>query len=308
MLVYTREHFPMALSIGLHLLMIIALTADFSGKAKKNTNPDVVSVPMFVVDLNKVKIGERTNLPPKLIKSGKKKSTGNKTSKLASAYTGGGSRASGGSGGATVFNPTGAHLSQGVKKLPSNLMKNNGKISDLLNGLGKKDEDDTPKKLPEFKSLLASLDGKKDKYAGYAVDSDIDEDDPDIVNTGIEGGQGGSYMQELSVSEKDLIGLRLRECWNLDPGAKGIQDMVIEIRVYLSEKGIVSEAKILNKSRMKKDSAFRSVAESARRAVFVCDKKEENSPFRIFPKNYPNTYESWKTLLLRFNPMDGGVG
>lgn len=298
----------MALSIGLHLSMLIALTVDFSGKMKKTVNPDVVSVPMFVVDLNQVKIGERTNLPPKLIKSGKKKSAEGKTSKLASAYTGGGSRVSSG-GGATVFNPTGAHLSQGVKKLPSNLIKDNkGQISNLLNGLGKKDETDQNKNLPEFKSLLASLDGKKDRYAGYAVDSDIDEDDPDIVNTGIEGGQGGSYMQELSVSEKDLIGLRLRECWNLDPGAKGIQDMVIEIRVYLNEKGIVTEAKILNRARMKKDSAFRSVAESARRAVFVCDKKEENSPFRIFPKHYPNTYESWKTLLLRFNPMDGGVG
>ncbi|MCQ2966624.1 MAG: hypothetical protein MJ250_07825 [Alphaproteobacteria bacterium] len=299
----------MALSIGLHLLLIVALTADFSGKTKKSANPDVVSVPMFVVDLNKVKIGERTNLPPKLIKSGKKKSagTGEKTSKLVSAYSAGGAKVSSG-GGSSVFNPTGAHLSQGVKKLPTNLMKNDGKISDLLNSIGKKDEGEAPKKLPEFKSLLASLDGKQDKFAGYAVDSDIDEDDPDIVNTGIEGGQGGSYMQELSVSEKDLIGLRLRECWNLDPGAKGIQDMVIEIRVYLNEKGIVSEAKILNRARMKKDSAFRSVAESARRAVFVCDKKEENSPFRIFPKNYPNTYESWKTLLLRFNPMDGGVG
>lgn len=134
-----------------------------------------------------------------------------------------------------------------------------------------------------------------------------DVDPEEIATEGIEGGQGGSYMQELSVSEKDMIGIKLRECWNLDPGVRGAHDMLIEIRVFLSREGTVRDVKILNKSRYNKDTAYRSVAESARRAVYICDKKNEESPFKIFPQNYEQSYDTWKTLLLRFNPFDGGV-
>lgn len=88
---------------------------------------------------------------------------------------------------------------------------------------------------------------------------------------------------------------------------RGAQDMLIEIRVFLNREGTVKDVKILNKSRYNKDTAFRSVAESARRAVYICDKKNEESPFKIFPKNYEQSYDMWKTLLLRFNPFDGGV-
>ena len=114
-------------------------------------------------------------------------------------------------------------------------------------------------------------------------------------------------MQELSVSEKDMIGIKLRECWNLDAGVRGVQNMLIEIRVFLKKDGTVKDVKILNKSRYNKDAAYRSVAESARRAVYICDKKKDASPFKIFPKNYQDAYDTWKTLLLRFNPLDGGV-
>ena len=114
-------------------------------------------------------------------------------------------------------------------------------------------------------------------------------------------------MQELSVSEKDLVGIRLRECWNLDAGVRGVQKMLVEIRVFLNKDGTVKDVKILNKAKYNKDTAFRSVAESARRAVYICDKKKEESPFKMFAKNYKDSYDTWKTLLLRFNPYDGGV-
>lgn len=83
--------------------------------------------------------------------------------------------------------------------------------------------------------------------------------------------------------------------------------MTVEIRAYLNRDGTVRDTKILNTGRYKKDSAFRSVAESARRAVYICDKKGDESPFKIFPKYYEQTYDNWKTLMLRFNPFDGGV-
>ena len=157
-----------------------------------------------------------------------------------------------------------------------------------------------------FKTLLASVDGIKNGM-GYADMKTVETDPEEMTTEGIEGGQGGSYMQELSVSEKDMIGIKLRECWNLDPGVRGVQDMLIEIRVFLNREGTVKDVKILNKARYNKDTAFRSVAESARRAVYICDKKNAESPFKIFPEHYGQSYDMWQTLLLRFNPFDGGV-
>ena len=59
------DHSPFVLSITLHLFAVFLLTYDFSSENKSN----VVSVPMFVVDLSQVKIAEMTNLPPKLAKT-----------------------------------------------------------------------------------------------------------------------------------------------------------------------------------------------------------------------------------------------
>lgn len=313
------EHLPIVMSVTLHLLAVIALTADFSSEKKS----DVVSVPMFVVDLSQVKIAEMTNLPPKLKKSDAKKNT--KKSVRTSAY----SKASSGrtkpevrggakSGGGAKGKSSGAMLESDLNNLlkdVTDVKKKETKQEDASSVLMQtinsiKNEAEHPSgggKDDPFKTLLASVDGIKGGM-GYADANTEAEVDPDeIVTDGIEGGQGGSYMQELSVSEKDMIGIRLRECWNLDAGVRGVQNMLIEIRVFLNKDGTVKDAKILNKSRYNKDTAYRSAAESARRAVYICDKKKEESPFRIFPKNYQESYDTWNTLLLRFNPFDGGV-
>lgn len=301
----------MVLSVGLHLIVVVLLTVDFLSVEAKDK---VVSVPMFVVDLDKVKIGEMTNLPPKLDKT-KKASVSAQKSVKTSAYSKAGASLSRGGSGSGAKSSSGAHLSNDLNKVLTKVTKKPSSKTDeavasMLNSLkssgaggngGKSGEDDP------FKTLLASVDGIKNgmgKAGGDAADVNPDE----IVTEGVEGGAGGSYMQELSVSEKDLIGLRLRECWNMDAGVRGAQNMIVEIRVFLSKEGRVKDAKILNTKRYNSDSAFRSTAESARRAVYICDRKKEKSPFAIFSKNYEESYDAWKTLLLRFNPFDGGVG
>ncbi|MBO4519959.1 MAG: hypothetical protein J5787_02010 [Alphaproteobacteria bacterium] len=307
------DNLPIVMSLSLHLLAVFLLTYDFSSESKS----DVVSVPMFVVDLSQVKVAEITNLPPKLTKSASQK-TGKKSVRT-SAYSkasaqsakpesrGGAKSGSGGkkqSSGAMLENDLNKMLKSvttAPKKAeaPSDVqMVNSVRSSGTQSGGGSDDP---------FKTLLASVDGIKSGmgYADAQTEAEVDADE--IVTEGIEGGQGGSYMQELSVSEKDLIGIKLRECWNLDAGVRGVQNMLIEIRVFLDKDGTVKDAKILNKTKYNKDAAFRSVAESARRAVYICDKKNEESPFRLFSKNYEEAYDTWKTLLLRFNPFDGGV-
>ena len=306
------DHFPVVCSLTLHLFAVILLTYDFSSAEKKS---NVVSVPMFVVDLSKVKVTEMTNLPPKLKKAEEKKKEPKKTVKT-SAY----SKASiksekTQSGGETksAASFTGESRSSGTM-LESDLTK---LLADVTSKDKKKEKTDVKPVNSikntgggtddPFKTLLASVDGIKSGmgYADTRTEAEVNRDE--IVTDGIEGGQGGSYMQELSVSEKDMIGIKLRECWNLDAGVRGVQDMLIEIRVYLNRDGGVTDAKILNKARYNKDTAYRSVAESARRAVYICDKKKEESPFRMFSNNYRDSYDTWKTLLLRFNPLDGGV-
>lgn len=308
---YTREHAPMVLSVSLHLLVVILLTVDFISTEAKDK---VVSVPMFVVDLDKVKVAEMTNLPPKLDKTKKAGVSAQKSVKTSSYSKAGASLSRGGSG-SGAKSSSGAHLSNDLDKVLTKVTKKKSSKTDeavasMLNSLknsgaggkGGNTRNDDP-----FKTLLASVDGMKNGM-GRADDVPADVNPDEIVTEGVEGGSGGSYMQELSVSEKDLIGMRLRECWNMDAGVRGAQNMIIEIRVFLSKDGRVKDAKILNTKRYGKDSAFRSAAESARRAVYICDRKKEKSPFAIFSKNYEESYDAWKTLLLRFNPFDGGVG
>ena len=301
----------MVLSVGLHLIVVILLTVDFLSVEAKDK---VVSVPMFVVDLDKVKVGEMTNLPPKLDKT-KKASVSAQKSVKTSAYSKAGASLSRGGSGSGAKSSSGAHLSNDLNKVLTKVTKKPSSKTDeavasMLNSLkssgaggngGKSGEDDP------FKTLLASVDGIKSGM-GKAGEDAADVNPDEIVTEGVEGGAGGSYMQELSVSEKDLIGMRLRECWNMDAGVRGAQNMIVEIRVFLSKEGRVKDAKILNTKRYNSDSAFRSTAESARRAVYICDRKKEKSPFAIFSKNYEESYDAWKTLLLRFNPFDGGVG
>ncbi len=310
--VFVRDHLPMSLSVFLHLSVIIFLTVDFASREAKK--PAVVSVPMFVVDLNKVKIGDVTNLPPKLVESwGAKKAAPKSRSVRTSAYSKAGTGLSRGGAGFESA-PSGAHLSTESKPIEkpdaATSAETDKAVAKMLNSLkssGKGGADGSAKDDDSFKTLLASVDGMK-KSLGRADEPPPDLPEDEMVTDGIEGGDGGSYMQDLSVSEKDLLGLRLRGCWNMDAGVRGIKDMLIEIRVWLDRDGTVKDVKILNTGRMKRDAAFKSVAESARRAVYVCDKKKEDSPFKLFPKHYKDTYDTWKTLLLRFNPMDGGVG
>jgi hypothetical protein len=99
----------------------------------------------------------------------------------------------------------------------------------------------------------------------------------------------------------------MRECWNLDPGARGIGDMLIEVRVSLRADGTVAAVKIADTLRYGGDSAFRSVAESARRAVYICGNKGEESPFYLLASRHPDKYEVWQNMVFFFNPLTGGV-
>ena len=154
-----------------------------------------------------------------------------------------------------------------------------------------------PKENLALKSLLASV----SKIEESIKDRPQEETKTDDANQGVIGGSGGFLNRDLTISDKDALAAMIRRCWNFDAGAKGIENMVIEIRAFLNQDGSVRNVEIIDISRYNNDSFFRSIAESARRAVFIC------SPFTMLPEKYPEKFDNWKTLFLRFNPMDGGV-
>jgi hypothetical protein len=169
-----------------------------------------------------------------------------------------------------------------------------------------------PKKQPEkevkkeepqlanpLKSLLASVDALE-KEANKSATATIKEG-TDVANMGVEGGTAGSYFSDLSISEMDALAGQLRACWNLDPGAMGIEDMIVEIKAQLNQDGTVRSVEIMNGSRYSSDSHFRSVADSAKRAVYIC------APYKILSEKYAEKYEEWRVLRLRFNPIDQSV-
>ena len=78
---------------------------------------------------------------------------------------------------------------------------------------------------------------------------------------------------------------------------EAIQLALEELNIDLED----AKVDILDESRYNSDTHFRSVADSARRAVFIC------APYSIFADKYADKYDMWKTMLLRFNPINHSV-
>ena len=303
-------------SIALHLAVLILFLVDMPAFWHRDMTLNQVPI---IVDLNNVKISEMTNLPPKAKRGPEEKQASKIKRKIEKNYTKNESAKQ-----PEVKNkpqqdaeeapaakqehaeepkqdflvaPQPKKPKSPVKKAPVPKPARKPAVPDKAKEQPKKEE---PQLANPLKSLLASVDalekeGEKDQTATIKKDAEVN-------NMGIEGGTGGSYFSELSISETDAIAGRLRACWNLDPGARGIQDMVIEIRAYLDRNGKVREVKILDTARYNSDPHFKSVADSARRAVYICE-----PVYSIFADKYPEKYDLWNTMLLRFNPLDASV-
>ena len=101
---------------------------------------------------------------------------------------------------------------------------------------------------------------------------------------------------KLSVSELDAIRDQIADCWNIPAGAKGAQDLIVDIFVRMNPDGTVRAAEVTDKSRMRVDPFFRTAAESAIRAL----RNPRCSPLRL-PLD---KYDLWKTFTIGFNPRD----
>lgn len=308
-------------SLALHFVVFLLIMVDiplfWHNKTTLNQLP-------IIVDLNNVKISEMTNLPPKA-KMGKEDKAASKVKrKIENNYTKEEPKKDDkrptakepeeetAPEEAAPTEPKKDYLvapqpkkPKAPKKkptppVPAAKPKPKPKPKPEVKKEQKQPEKGKPQLANPLKSLLASVDALEKEVGNTNQEATIKEG-TEVNNMGIEGGTGGSYFSELSISEIDAIAGRLRACWNLDPGAMGIKDMIIEIRAFLNKDGSVRKVDIINTSRYNSDAHFRSVADSARRAVYIC------APYSIFADKYADKYDKWNTMLLRFNPLDGQI-
>lgn len=308
-------------SLALHFVAFLLIMVDIPLFWHNKTTLNQVPI---IVDLNNVKISEMTNLPPKA-KMGKEDKAASKVKrKIENNYTKEEPKKDDkrptakepeeetAPEEAAPTEPKKDYLvapqpkkPKAPKKkptppVPAAKPKPKPKPKPEVKKEQKQPEKGKPQLANPLKSLLASVDALEKEVGNTNQEATIKEG-TEVNNMGIEGGIGGSYFSELSISEIDAIAGRLRACWNLDPGAMGIKDMIIEIRAFLNKDGSVRKVDIINTSRYNSDAHFRSVADSARRAVYIC------APYSIFADKYADKYDKWNTMLLRFNPLDGQI-
>ena len=307
-------------SLALHLLVFIIFMIDLP--LFWHRDDPFRQVPI-IVDLNKVKISEMTNLPPKAKRGKEAKAASTIKRKIEDTYTKDKPKEKPAEEKKPEAKPDKKQEVQAVDEKPEEpkddylvapqpkkpkapVKKKQEKFVPVQKPKPKPKQQPKPKadKTPELanplKSLLASVDALE-KNLGETSQEAVIEEDARVNNMGVEGGTQGSYFSELSISEIDAIAGRLRACWNLDPGAMGAQNMIVEIRAYLRQDGSVDQVDILDQSRYNSDTHCRSVADSARRAVYIC------APYKIFAEKYADNYDMWKTMLLRFNPLDATI-
>lgn len=268
------------LSLGLHTIIICLMFADFHFSREYTKAPPAI----LMVDLTKVKIANKTNLPQKAVvqKKQPKKEEPKPIPK--------------------VDKPT-----QEVKKeepkpepkpapVPKDAVAVQPKKDEKKKEPEKPESKQKPKK-PDYdlKSLLASVEKIRQENTSPSTDQN-----PEALDNGME----GRIDKLLTISDKDFIRSKLRDCWYIDGGAQNIDEITVEIRVLINKDGSIRDAKIMNNMNL---PAFKSLSESAKRAVYICAQKGDESPFKILADNYADHYQDWKELYLNFNPMDANV-
>lgn len=168
----------------------------------------------------------------------------------------------------------------------------------------KKQEEQAKVRSNALKSLMQEIDNDKNIDIGEKTQTAMIKEGTQVNNMGIEGGNSkGSYFSDLTISETDAIASLLRQNWNLDPGAIGIEGMMVEIRVHLTRDGTIQKIEFVDQSRFNSDPSYRSVAESAQRAIIATQQAFKE----VFGQKYADRYDVWNTLRLYFDPLDKGV-
>ena len=91
----------------------------------------------------------------------------------------------------------------------------------------------------------------------------------------------------LGLSELDRLRAHISSCWEPPIGAKGADQLKVDIQVKLEKDGSVKQAEIADRNRYGSDVLYRAAANSARRAVLACQ------PLPLPPEKY----QFWKEFI-----------
>lgn len=101
----------------------------------------------------------------------------------------------------------------------------------------------------------------------------------------------------LSMSEIDNIRSQIQKNWNVPGGARGAESMIVTLRIKLGPDGMVTSVEVAkdDRHRMREDQFFRTMAESAVRAV---------NRTRQIKYLSPEKYHLWRDITVKFDPRE----
>jgi outer membrane biosynthesis protein TonB len=104
------------------------------------------------------------------------------------------------------------------------------------------------------------------------------------------------FAAKATMTERDHIRAQIERHWLIDAGAQGLEDMAIVLTIRIDPAGNVVDVRVAGESwaRYTTDSAYRAVAESARRAAL-----------KASPLDYPREkYDIFRDMELVFRPQN----
>ena len=168
----------------------------------------------------------------------------------------------------------------------------------------KKPEPPKPEKPPEkpqekpsppkdaLASVLKNIQKLKDTTPTSPTPNPDAEESPKAVTST----QAPSAGQQLSISELDALRRQISQCWNVPAGGRGVENMQIELYIEVSEDRIPTRVEVVDKAKMASDPFFRTMAESAQRALL----NPRCRPLLLPPEKY----SEWQKIRMTFNPKD----
>ena len=100
-----------------------------------------------------------------------------------------------------------------------------------------------------------------------------------------------SAGSQLSSSEMNAVKQQIAGCWNIQPGARDAENLVVRLKVQMNPDMTVRSVQIVDDGESS-NPFWSSAARSARTAVLKC------SPLRL----PPDKYDVWKDINFTFDP------
>jgi len=261
-------HDGFVISFVLHLIFILGVIiyTVLSGKLYLGVNRNIKQEKVVIFDLSDLKVDKKDSLP-KLTKLNLNKAVDNIKKKS-------------------------------IKTVSKSIKNNYKTLSNVDSSYNLKEKNDnsikTKKKKNDEKTNKIKKSDIKDMQDDLLVNvkKGIQAETIEDINIPAGAVSKDEIKNDLQISYISAVKFRVQNCWNIDAGIKGIQNIVVRITVSLFETGYVKSIDILNSGEYNNSNEFNVVADSARRAIVSC------APYKFSIERY----NYWKTINFNFYP------